>query len=328
MKPLLLALLLGLMHCSCSNYPLSDSELRRPVGVGPAPKTGVKVTFLGNCTLHIDDGETSLLVDGFLSRPGPLKTVFGQVGPERDVIHAELHKARIGHVDAVLVGHAHHDHALDATMIADFFGSTVAGSQSFAQIYKGSHEPSAPSRLITIPSGGATHSFGRFKVHFITSDHVARDSLIQRLIEGEIKERLKLPAHFTKLKCGEVFALYITHPDARIAVTTTAGAKRGQLSGRKADVIFLGVGYLSKETRKNQRFYLRETVEATDPKLIVPVHWDNFARKLTLPLKPSVLTGNTKTAMKLVRGSAGPRPIRVLDLRESVWIRGGKVYSP
>ena len=52
----------------------------------------MQVTFLGNTTLVIKDKQTTLLVDGFLSRPGPglLRCAIGTVGPSKKIIEDEL----------------------------------------------------------------------------------------------------------------------------------------------------------------------------------------------------------------------------------------------
>jgi L-ascorbate metabolism protein UlaG (beta-lactamase superfamily) len=294
--------------------------------------SAVQVTFLGNTTLVIKDKQTTLLVDGFLSRPGPglLRCVIGTVGPSKEIIQDELAAAGVIHVNAVLVGHAHHDHALDATMIADLYDAEVVGSTSYAKIYEGSHDPRRDSKLVTIPTGGGSREIGDFVVDFVPSAHGARCSLVQKLIAGEITAPLHLPAHISRLKCGDVFALRIKHKQAEIVVTTTAGAEAGKLKGeRPADVLFLSVGYLSEEKPKRQDFYWEHTVEATRPDVIVPVHWDDFTIKLSEGLKPATgLLGNTETAMNLVKRKTGQRDVRVLNLRESVWISDGKVYIP
>ncbi|MEZ5305300.1 MAG: MBL fold metallo-hydrolase [Verrucomicrobiales bacterium] len=326
MKVIAPALLAALL-CGCRSYhPLQDPGLRLPLSEpdSAASAEGVEVTFLGNTTLLIKDRETTLLVDGFLSRPGALKTLAGKIGPDWATISSELGKAGVSKVDAVLVGHAHHDHALDATAIADHFGAAVYGSESFGNIYRGSHDPSARGRFVPVPANGGKFSVGRFEVTFAPSDHVGSHSLLQRVVEGSIDQPLSLPAHYSRFKCGDVFALHIAHPDGAIAVTTTAGAKANQLSGLRANVLFLGVGLLAKEPADKQDQYFRETVEATRPDLIVPVHWDNFSRKLTRGLKPSALD-DVESAMALVKAKAGERKVRILDLRESVHLRGGRI---
>ncbi|HYJ05515.1 MAG TPA: MBL fold metallo-hydrolase [Chthoniobacterales bacterium] len=334
----LIALIAVFGFSSCTSYhPLADKCLRRPIGRSLDRDSAVKVTFLGNSTLVVQDKETTLLVDGFLSRPGPIQTVLGTVGPSLKLIEDELTAVGVHEVDAVLVGHAHHDHALDATAIADRYDSKAIGSASYGQIYRGSHVPGNKSSFVPIARTGGKEEIGRFRVHFVPSIHVAPCSFIQRMIEGEIKRPLKTPAHFTRFKCGDVFALYIEHLDKpkkrvteRIAVTTTAGAIPGALQGLTSPaVLFLSVGYLAKESEDRQDAYWENTVNATRPRVIVPVHWDDFARKLSKGLEPAKgLAGSTKDAMTFVKRKADGRKLRVLDTRESMWISQGDVYCP
>lgn len=327
MKKAVLCAIAALGLSACSSYnPLGDNELRKPIGEVPPSGPALKVTYFGNTTLLIQDGHTSLLVDGFLSRPGFLQTFFGKIGPD-DV---EINRTGIDRVDAILVGHSHHDHALDATALADKFQTKVIGSESFAQIYRGSHKAGRNSTLVTVPMEGGSFQFGEFTVRFALSNHVSSHYSFQRRIEGPITAPVQMPARSSDFKCGDVFALHISHSQGNIVVTTTAGAKEGQLSGREADVVFLGTGFLSKETPEQQDFYWRETVEATLPDVIVPVHWDNFFRKLSRPggLKPSAVIDSPQRAMDLVKRKAEQRRVRVLDKRESLWISGGKVYCP
>jgi L-ascorbate metabolism protein UlaG (beta-lactamase superfamily) len=320
--------------CACHAYdPLTaDPLLRRRIGEPVDPASAVEVAFLGNTTLVIRDNETTLLVDGFVSRPGPglLRCALGTIGPSKEIIKKELAATSVTRIDAVLVGHAHHDHALDATAIADLYNTEVIGSNSFANIYEGCHDPNSNSKVTPIPREGGSRTFGGFVVEFIPSVHGARDSLIQRLIGGEITSPLHLPAHISRLKCGDVFALRISHRQGEIVVTTTAGAKAGMLEGRKpSDVLFLSIGYLSKEKPKAQDFYWDQTVRATQPDVIVPVHWDDFTIPLSEGLKPATgLLGNTQAAIEAVKSRAEQRDVRILNLRESVWIADGRVYIP
>ncbi|HWM24275.1 MAG TPA: MBL fold metallo-hydrolase [Chthoniobacterales bacterium] len=327
-----LLLLLGLGFAACSNYsPLHDPCLRAKIGKASTTDSGVKITYYGNSTLLIDDGKTSLLVDGFFSRPGPLETLFTKIGPDPELIKAELQKGEINHVNAVLVGHAHHDHALDATVVADHFRATVAGSRAFAQIH--SKASNGRSRLEVIPPDGGPLFVGedgdeKFEVRFVRSDHVGAHSIIQRIIKDDITAPLSMPAHYSQFGCGEVFALHISHKrHGTVLITTTAGAKDGQLSGREASIVFLGVGLLTKESQDEQNRYWRETVEDSKADVIVPVHWDNFTSKLDNGLTPFPFENPFKL-MKLIKEKAGKRAVRVLDWGESIWIRNGKVYCP
>ena len=318
--------LLAIGVTGCTYNPLADKTLRagfgEPLPAGPE----VKITFFGNSTLLISDGQKSLLVDGFFSRPGPLDTLFSRIEPDP----AELDKAlrHIPRVDAILVGHAHHDHSLDATEVAGRMDTTVIGSRAFENLYNGSGGPENGSRIEVVPPSGRTFDeFKPFTVHFIPSRHVHPHWFPQRLIKPDITAPLKMPAHYTQFGCGDVFALYIEHDEGDIAITTTAAAVENQFRGRPADVVFLGIGLLSKESDDDQALYWRETVERPDPDLTVLIHWDSFTRPLDKGLRPG-LGESSRKLMKIVKAKAGPRKLRVLNLGESVQISGGSVYCP
>lgn len=332
-------ILVGLGLSACSSYnPLADKDLRRAIGQRPPSPGAVKVTYFGNTTLLIQDGTTTLLVDGFFSRPGFFQTFFGKMGPRGDV-DAKLRSIGVNHIDAILVGHAHHDHALDATELADRYETKVIGSASFAQIYGGSHRPGCNSTLHTVPADGTPfetpHESGAFKVRFVRSEHIRSFSFVQRMIEGHINQPLHLPARFATFKCGNVYAIHISHPQGSLLVTTTAGAAPGALqpSQHKANVAFLSTGFLSKETPAGRQAYWNETIKATQKNdsanVVVPVHWDNFTRKLSDGLKPTPsFVDRAKPAMDFIKSRAEQRPVRVLDVEESIWISNGKVYCP
>lgn len=321
-------LLLGLAFSACSNYsPLNDPCLRLKIGEESPAVSGMRITHYGNSTLLIDDGTTFLLVDGFFSRPGPIETLLTRIGPNGGIIHRELQRGGINNVNAVLVGHAHHDHALDATFVADHFRATVAGSRAFEQIHRKATDGRSP--LEVIPPEGRMLPFGEFEVTFLRSRHVPAHSIVQRIIKENITSPLSMPAHYTQFGCGDVFALHICHKEhGKVVITTTAGAEDGQMQGQEASIVFLGVGLMTKESEKKQDDrYWRETVEASKAEVIVPVHWDNFARKLDKGLTPFPFENSFKL-MKLIKGKAANRPVRILDWKESIWLRNGKVSCP
>lgn len=333
-NPLMIASLYFLS--SCSGYtPLEDRCLRPPDSSAIA-EPGVRATFLGNTTIFVSDGETNLMVDGFFSRPGILKTLFGKVGPNRTVIEQRLECIGIRGIDskdsldAILVGHAHHDHALDAVAVAEITNAQVMGNESYRFIHEGSGGNTDKEHLFTVPSDGnlweRTNRYGKFTVSFLPSGHVGSHNFLQSMVEGHIEEPLKMPAHFSNFKSGDVFAIHIAHPHGNLLVTTTAGTEAGSTQGYRADVVFLGVGLLSKESLDRQDAYWKEYVEDVKAKLIIPVHWDSFNRQLARGLKPSrFLARDVEDSMRFVKKKGQGRRVRVLDLGESVLLRNGQI---
>ncbi|MGH8808989.1 MAG: MBL fold metallo-hydrolase, partial [Noviherbaspirillum sp.] len=79
------------------------------------PQSGaLRVRFLGVSTLLFDDGETAILTDGFFSRPAKMEVLLGKVAPDTASIARSLQRAGITRLAAVLVGHSHYDHVMDA----------------------------------------------------------------------------------------------------------------------------------------------------------------------------------------------------------------------
>jgi L-ascorbate metabolism protein UlaG (beta-lactamase superfamily) len=324
MKSILASLLAAMSLVACSSYdPLSEEKDVYPGPFQAKPLPGVNVTFLGNTTMLISDGETNLLVDGFLSRPGAVKTLFGRIAPDWQIIAKELDKANVTKVDAVLIGHAHHDHALDAPAVSLMKNCKVMGTESYRHIHEGAG--ARMDRLITATGKRHVEPFGKFTVTFDKSDHVGSHFMTQRLVEGDIKRPFDTPARFTRFKCGDVYAMHIKHRDhGAIVVTTTAGASDDQLEGLCSDVVFLGVGFLSKESPEKQERYWHKTVGRLYPDVIVPVHWDDFSKKLpTMQPRPRFLE-DTRASIGVVKEKGGEK-VLLMGLHDSLLIRNGHV---
>ena len=113
-----------------SLQPYADLQWKAPGG-GGAPPT-LKVTFLGVSTVLLDDGETALMTDGFFSRPDFFRLVLG-VSPNESRINKALAAGKITSLDALLVAHSHHDHAMDVGVVAMKTGAIVIGTRSVAR---------------------------------------------------------------------------------------------------------------------------------------------------------------------------------------------------
>ena len=337
MKSAFTATLITLCFTSCNSYhPLKDplTTYKGPFIARSAP--GVKATFLGNTTIHLTDGTTDLLVDGFLSRPSILNTFFGLIKPKPEEIAEQFKLAGISKVDGLLIGHAHHDHALDAPAIAEKEKCLVMGNTSYRKIHEGHHLPADKSHLFTVPCDGTKKEFGKFTVSFVKSEHVTARKFVQKWVEGEVCTPFKTPAYFSRFKCGDVYAIHIEHPEGSILITTTAGAVPGALDRYRADVVFLGIGLLAKETCCQQKTYWHETVEAVKPHTVIPVHWDNFSRKLSRTPGASTSLSPTPSppddvqgAMQVVNTQAKEhrRGVMLMGLRDSFLLHNGKVHT-
>lgn len=234
--------------------------------------------FFGVTTVSVSDGEHTVMTDGFFSRPDYFRLLLG-VAPNEGRIERALAAGKITSLDALLVAHSHHDHAMDAGVVAKKAGAMVFGTRSVANIAIGSGLPASRTKTVV---GGETIEIGKFRVRVISSPHSAKP-----VAQGEITSPLKTPSGILEYKEGGNFSYLIEHPQGSVLVHASANYLPGMYSGMHADVVFLGIGLLGKQSDAFIMEYWKEVVQATGAKIVVPVHWDDFTVSLDKPLKPT-----------------------------------------
>jgi L-ascorbate metabolism protein UlaG (beta-lactamase superfamily) len=246
----------------------------------PAAEPGSKnlrVTFIGVATLLFDDGETAIMTDGYFTRAA--QAALANVAPDRERITRALARAGVKSLAAVIPVHSHFDHALDSPIVAQQTGALLVGSTSTANIGRGY---GLAEDRIRVPRDGETLKFGRFNVTFLKSAHLPNGYAM-----GEIEMPLAPPANAMAFKVGEAYTLLVEHDGRTILVQGSAGFVPGALTGRKADVAYLGIGGLNTQNDAYRDGYWREIVRAVGARRVVPIHWDNFFLSLDQPLAPA-----------------------------------------
>jgi L-ascorbate metabolism protein UlaG (beta-lactamase superfamily) len=276
------------------------------------------VTFLGVSTLLFDDGASSILTDGFFSRPSMARVALGRIGPDVPRIEACLERAGARHLEAVLPVHSHYDHALDSAYVADHAGALLVGGESTANLGRG-HGLSA-EQIIVAGDGGPLR-LGAFEVALVESHHCPPDRY-----PGEITEPVRPPARASAYRCGEAWSILLAHDSGRTAlVQGSAGFVEGALDGRRADVAFLGVGQLGLQSEEYIEAYWTETVRTVGARCAVLIHWDDFFRPLPMaphdpPLRALPYAGDDLDATIRVLGNLAVRDGVELRL-PTVWHR-------
>ena len=239
----------------------------------------LSVTWLGVSTLLVDDVTSALLTDGFFSRPGMLGVALLPLRSASSRIDDALNSAGISRVEAVLPVHTHYDHALDSAEVARRTGAVVVGGESAANIARGH---GLPEERIVVTRSGSRLEFGHFDVTLIESEHCPPDRF-----PGPIREPVAPSARASAYRCGEAWSTMIRHRTSgrRLLIQGSAGFVPGALNGQIAEIAYLGVGQLGLQPTGYIERYWDETVRAVGARQVVLIHWDDFFRPLTAPLR-------------------------------------------
>ncbi len=308
---LLLLFSLALSACAPVN-PLKDESLR--IKLTLPPKTGeVTIEFLGNSTLLITDGKTGLLIDGFITRPGRRETLLGHISPNTRLLRDYFGPSSGRKVDAIFIGHNHADHSLDAPLLSGMFHRRIPiyANSEYGKIHRAFGQPK--SSHVAVKAAGLKKEIGRFTVRMVKSAHIHPRFRFQHAANEENDEQLTLPLSFNDFKDGDTFAIHISHGGKALAVTTSAAAIPGQWQGLKADVVFAGIGLLGPEPEETKKAYFEHGLLALKPKLIVPIHWDDFTKPLSKPLRPAPLPLLDRPMRTINLLRYGNVPVRVMD---------------
>ena len=262
-----------------------------------APDSEPTVTWLGVSTLLVRDGATALLTDGFFSRPGLLDVGLGRIRPSLPRIDESLQRAGIDQLAAVLPVHTHFDHVMDSAVVAERTGAVVVGGESAANVARGQ---GLPDSRIVVAEPAAGIDFGDFGVTLIESEHCPPDRF-----PGTITEPIVPPVRTTAYRCGEAWSTLIHHRPSgrRLLIQGSAGFRPRALEGQRAEVAYLGVGQLGVQPVGYIEQYWDETVRMVGARTVVLIHWDDFFRPLTAPLRALPYVGDDLDVTMRVLGA-------------------------
>ena len=278
------------------------------------PDSPLSVTWLGVATLLVDDGSSALMTDGFFSRPGLTQLAAGKVAPSAARVDGCLARAKVSRVEAVIPVHAHFDHVMDSALVADRTGARLVGGESAANVGRGYGLPE--DRLIVAVPGEPIR-LGAYDVTLIESHHCPPDRF-----PGVIDAPLKPPVKVSAYRCGEAWSTLVHHrpSDRRLLIQGSAGFVAGALAGQAADTAYLSVGQLGLHPRSYLVDYWTETVRAVGARRVIPIHWDDFFRPLSKPLRALPYAGDDLDVSMRILDELATRDGVALDM-PTVWQR-------
>ena len=250
------------------------------------PDSPLRATWLGVATLLLDDGSSALLTDGYFSRPGLAHVAAGKVRPSAARVDGCLARAKVSRLAAVIPVHTHIDHVMDSALVADRTGAQLVGGESAANVGRGHGLPE--DRLVVAASGDPI-TLGAFDVTLIESHHCPPDRF-----PGIIDAPLVPPVRASAYRCGEAWSALIHHRPSgrRLLIQGSAGYVAGALDGQAAEVAYLSVGQLGLQPRSYLVDYWNQTVRAVEARRVVLIHWDDFFRPLSKPLRALPYAGD------------------------------------
>ena len=218
-------------------------------------------------------------------------------------------------LEAVVCVHTHFDHALDSAVVAEQTGAQLVGGTSTANIGRGTRPArgagSSPPPLAT------PITLGNYEVTLIESHHCPPDRF-----PGRITEPVRPPVRTSAYRCGEAWSVLVQHRPSqrRCLIQGSAGYLPGVLDGQRAEVAYLGLGQLGLQSEEYLVAYWTETVRAVGARTVVGIHWDDFFRPLSKPLRALPFAGDDLNFSMRVLGALAKADGVALHL-PTVWQR-------
>jgi L-ascorbate metabolism protein UlaG (beta-lactamase superfamily) len=242
---------------------------------GEGPLT---VRWLGTAGFAIEHEGHTVLVDPYVSRASLWQCVSGPIRSRPELVARHVPKA-----DAVVLGHTHFDHALDAPAIARATGARVLGSRSAAGLCRASGVPDG--QIVDVESlcarGPWETEVGAMRLRFFPSAH--SKLLLGRVpFPGEITDCDQVPLAMHRYRCGAVFGLEIRAAGRTVFHLGSAELVEEPLRAgpREVDLLLLCVAGWTTSRDLPER-----VVRALSPKTALLSHWDDFFRPVDRPAR-------------------------------------------
>jgi L-ascorbate metabolism protein UlaG (beta-lactamase superfamily) len=203
-----------------------------------------------------------ILIDPYLSRVPAWKLWFGRLSPAEELI-AE----RILQCDLLLVTHAHFDHIMDVPGIARNTGAMAVGSRNSCELLRACGV--SKEQIQEIRAGDAL-TFDGLSIEARPAEH----RRIPGFAPGPLQPEFKLPLRASGYRMDDCYSYLISVNGHRLL--TDPGVRPDDAVG--ADVLFVYPGM--------QTEYYKALLGRVQPRIAIPIHWDDFFRPLSKPLRP------------------------------------------
>jgi L-ascorbate metabolism protein UlaG (beta-lactamase superfamily) len=267
---------------------------------------GLDVLWLGVSGYCITYQGVSIFVDPYVSRV-PLRSLLLRRTTLPDRAMLDAYARAPGSVAAVLVGHTHFDHAVDAPAIAARDRVPAYGSNSLARLMW----LHGLGHLAVEVEPHHRYEIGPFTVTFVPSRHskllFGRKVPMDGPLTCEALDRLVPTAY----RCGPVFGIRLEVAGISLFHQGSTDLDDEALGHAPVDVFLAGVAGREVTPR-----YWERILPRLDPRVVVPTHYDDFFAPLGGPERfvRRVDMAGLENEIAGVSGDATVAALRRIDL--------------
>jgi hypothetical protein len=220
----------------------------------------VSLTFrwLGVAGVELNADGQPLVLDPFVSRP----SITQMLRPL--VANKELAATTLPRCNYVLVTHAHYDHLMDVAEVLQNTGASAYGSGNTCQLL---HTLGTAASQVHEVGVGDRLSLGPYEVEVVRGQHSPIP--FGWIFNGRLRPGLQPPLYAWDYRMDKCLGYGISVQGTRLLICA--------VEPQAAHVLFAGA-------QEPKEYYLR-LFEGSTPTTFIPIHWDNFTRRLDKPLR-------------------------------------------
>jgi L-ascorbate metabolism protein UlaG (beta-lactamase superfamily) len=220
----------------------------------------LRFRWLGVGGVELSVGDQTLVIDPYLTRVPFWRVAFGRVRPNRELIAEKIPRC-----DLVLVTHPHVDHLLDVPDVVRNTGAVALGSANTCRLLAVLGVPGAQIREIDV---GDQLTLGDFRVDVLPAGHVTFWGW--RPFSGPLPPGLRPPLRARDYRMDRCFGFLVDAGGRRLLHCPGTAVPAEVLTVKP-----LGTCARYESLLRNVR-----------PRIVIPVHWDDFYRPLSKPVRP------------------------------------------
>ncbi len=241
----------------------------------PSPDSALRLRYLGTAGFVLELAGRTLVLDPFVTRPSLWTTAARRLVANEALVAKLLPRA-----DDVLIGHAHHDHILDAPALCKQTGARLIGSRAACNVGRAAGLPEAQ---LVETAGREDIASGALTLRGLPSRH-GRVYFNRVTLPGDIPAPPPWPPKVRELRHGLVLNWYVEGAGVRVVHVDSADFIEEELEGLQADVLCLcAIG------RHYRPGYTETVIRMLRPEIVVPCHWDWFFAPIDA--EPKLLPG-------------------------------------